>query len=416
MSADARSVADLSPWLTAMWLWLPALGGLAVFGGAAVLQFGSGTAVFWWALAGVACAGAYAARERVPVVSLIVSLLVVAAARLPEVGVLRSGFDVVYLLLLCVPVLPLMAVASRLSPRRSALALLVTVATTVAVSPDPPWSTPAPTAQATLVEYVLNLGVPVMVALGAWLAGSAMLARQRSANARLERAASLERTRHAEAARVLAEERSRIARELHDVVTHTVAVMVVQAAAADAVWDRDPQQARASLRAVEEAGRVAMTDLHGMLNAMRADDAAAERRSQGSLEQLPDLVEQIRSAGLSGRLAVTGSPAEVATAASLSLLRIAQEAVTNGLRHARASTIGIDLVVGADAVRLSVTDDGVGCEATRRGADPDDAARHGVVGMRERAHLIGGRLEIGPGPAGGTVVSVAAPLQRDEQR
>ena len=115
---------------------------------------------------------------------------------------------------------------------------------------------------------MLNVGVPTMIALGAWLGGCTLL--------------TLERTRDAEAARAVAEERARIARELHDVVTHSVAVMVVQASAAGAAWERDPEQARASLRAVEESGRTVMADLRGMLGTMRdaqvpTDGAAGPR-------------------------------------------------------------------------------------------------------------------------------------------
>jgi signal transduction histidine kinase len=414
MGADA-GVARMTPtWLNVAWIWLPALAGLALFVAIAVLQYAGGTGgATWWALAGVACAGAYAVRERWRVAALVVSLLVVAAVRLPGVGVLSSGFDVAYLLLLFVPVLPLVAVASALRLRWSSPALVGTVLVTVAVSPDPVWSTTTYSAQSTLVGYVLNLGVPVMIALGAWLAGCGILVRQRYADALLERAVSLERTRDAEAARGLAEERGRIARELHDVVTHTVAVMVVQAAAADAVWERDPNQARASLRAVEESGRTAMADLRGMLGGLRAGEAPAERRARSGIEQLSALVDEVRTTGLSARLSVAGSPDAIGAATGLSLLRIAQESVTNALRHAAASSIAIDLAVDEHALRLSIADDGVGYDGRQARVDALDPHRdggHGVAGMRERAAVIGGTLEVGLGAEGGTVVTVRAPL------
>jgi signal transduction histidine kinase len=300
--------------------------------------------------------------------------------------------------------------------RWSSPALVGTVLVTVAVSPDPVWSTPTYSAQSTLVGFVLNLGVPVMIALGAWLAGCGILVRQRYAEALLERAVSLERTRDAEAARALAEERGRIARELHDVVTHTVAVMVVQAAAADAVWERDPNQARASLRAVAESGRTAMADLRGMLGGLRAAEAPAERRARSGVEQLSALVDEVRTTGLSARLSVAGSPDAIGAATGLSLLRIAQESVTNALRHAAASSIAIDLAVDEHALRLSIADDGVGYDGRQARVDVLDPHRdggHGLAGMRERAAVIGGTLEVGLGAEGGTVVTVRAPLGHD---
>lgn len=398
-----------------MWTWLPAVAGLCVFGAAAVLQLHSGAGVSWWVPAGLTCAGAYGVRERWPVAALAVCLLVVAAARLPGAGVVDSDFDVIYLLLVVVPVLPLVAVAGHLAPRWSSLALIATTLVTVGVSPDPFWSTTTYSGQAALAGYVLNLGVPVTIAVGAWLAGCAMLARQRYAEALLERAASMERARHAEAARAVAEERAHIARELHDVVTHTVAVMVVQASAADAVWDRDLQQARASLRAVEESGRAAMADLRGMLGAMRADDSAGARQAPAGVDQLSALVDQIRTTGLSASLTVSGPARDVAPAIGLSLLRIAQESVTNALRHAEASNIAIDLAVDDKQVQLSVTDDGVGCDTSRLRPDSLDALRlggRGLIGMRERATAIGGTLDVGPGTDGGTIVTVRAPRRQ----
>src|SRR6478609_5051693 len=211
-------------WLAALWLWLPAAAALVLFGGVAVLQARGVSA--WWAFAALTCSAAYAGRERWPVPALAATLVVVATTRLPGVPVLNRQFDVAYLLLLFVPVLPLVAVAGHLEVRRSWLALAATIVVTVGASPALPWATSHSNAQETLIAYVLNVGVPTMIALGAWLGGCTLL--------------TLERTRDAEAARAVAEERARIGRELHDVVTHSVAVMVVQASAAGAAWERDP--------------------------------------------------------------------------------------------------------------------------------------------------------------------------------
>jgi len=414
MVAEESAASLLPRWASAAWVWLPAVVALLGFGGVALLQHGGGAAVSWWAAAALVCAGAYAVRERWPVLALVLSLLVVAGARLPGAGVLQSGFDVAYLLLLFVPVLPLLATASVLVPRWSWLGLLVTILVTVAVAPDPVWSVTTDSARGTLVGYILAVGVPTTVALGAWLAGFALLLRERYAEALRARAISLERTRDAEAARAVAEERARIAQELHDVITHTVAVMVVQASAAGAVWDRSPEQARAALHAVEESGRTVMADLRGMLGAMRADEGLDGRHAPRGIEALSGLVDAVRTTGVASCLTVSGPSDAIAPVTGLSLLRIAQESVTNALRHAGASRIAIDLEVDQRSVRLSISDNGLGYDATRSSADALDPLRHGgrgVAGMRERAHVIGGTLEIGAARGGGTVVTVCAPLR-----
>lgn len=412
MAADHYAAPLLPRWVGVVWIWLPALAGLMVLGGVAAMQ-GEGGSGVWWAGAAVGCGVAYAVRDRWPICALALSLVVVAAARLPGAGVLRSEFDVVYLLLLFVPVLPLVAVASTIAPKRSAVGLVVTILVGVGVSPDPVWSTTTYSAQAAVVTYVLAVGVPVMIVLGAWLAGFALLFRQRHADALLGRAVSVERTRDAEAARAVAEERARIAQELHDVITHTVAVMVVQASAAEAVWDRSPDEARAALRAVEESGRTVMADLRGMLGPMR-HDAAPDTSVQAGTDALPALVGAVRSAGLTSTLTLSGPADMITPAVGVSLLRIAQESVTNALRHADASTVTLDLEVDETMVRLSVCDDGLGYDAVRAQTDvldPLGLGGHGVAGMRERARVIGGTLEIRPADGGGTCVTVRAPLR-----
>lgn len=179
------------------------------------------------------------------------------------------------------------------------------------------------------------------------------------------------------------------------------------------------EQARASLRAVEESGRTAMADLRTMLGGLQDDDAPAQHRAQPGIEQLSVLVEQVRTTGLQAQLTVTGPVEGIGPATGLSLLRIAQESVTNALRHAAASTIAIDVVADERTVRLSIADDGVGCDALRPAADRLDPLRRGgqgLMGMRERAKVIGGTLDIAAGAAGGTVVTLRAPLVQEALR
>ena len=357
---------------------------------------------------------AFAMRGGISPLGLGLSLIVVAASRLPQVYVLSSSFDAVYLLVLLIPLLPLGVVACEIDPRWSWFGLVLVAGAATGVSPDPPWDTSSFDVQQTLARYVLNLGVPVIAATGAWLAGYAMRVRQQYAETTWQRALTLERAREAETANAISRERDEIARELHDVVTHSVAVMVVQASAADAVWDRDPAQARAALRAVEESGRTVMTELREMLRTMRSDNNSDRARSaQPDLSALDDLVGRIESAGVRARFVRTGDLDLIPTTAARSLLRIAQESVTNALRHAQAGSIEIDLSAGADAAHLTITDDGVGLAAAADGDGPDTGG-YGLIGMRERAAAIGATLVVSEPDAGGTRVDVTVPLRQAE--
>jgi signal transduction histidine kinase len=194
----------------------------------------------------------------------------------------------------------------------------------------------------------------------------------------------------AEAARRAAgEEQARLARELHDVIAHSLSVIVVQAAAADDVFDARPDQARAALRSIEGAGREALGDLRRLL--------AGE---QPGLERLGELAEPLRAAGLEVEIVVdAGAPAEIEGSA----YRIVQEALTNTLRHASASRAAVLVRADEGVLDIDVRDDG------RGGAFADGAGR-GIAGMRERAALLGGTLDAGPIPHGGFRVHARLPL------
>lgn len=408
MSSDEGPVGPAPRWQRRLWAWGPALAVVGAFCGAMAL----GARGPWWVLAAALSGAAYAIRARRPGVSVALTSVVVVSAGLPGVDVLGELFDVRYLLLLAVPLLPLAELASRARPRVSVPGLVVAAGAAVAVSPEPLWDGGSRSAGSVVVSVVLNLGVPVLVVGAAWLAGYALRARQRTLDALLAEAALRERAREADAARAVHEERARIGRDLHDLVTHTVAVMVVQAAAADAVWETSPERAREAVRAVETSGRTAMADLRALLGTMLEDDAgSAPRRAQPGLEQLEELAAGVRAAGLDARLSVRGDRAAVAAPVAVSLLRIAQESVTNALRHAQARSVAIALVVGPGSVDLSIADDGIGPRTARPGnaLDPAGDGGRGVRGMRERARSIGGTLTVSPGPTGGTVVAVRAP-------
>ncbi|MDO9407017.1 sensor histidine kinase [Patulibacter sp.] len=409
MTVDADTPERPPRWQSRLWAWGPVAVVVVAFGGTLAL----GAQGPWWIAAAVLTAGSYAIRGRRPLVAVLLVCGVVGSARLPGASVVGSTFDAPYLLLLALLVLPLAELASRARPRTSVVGLVVVLAVSVAIAPEPVWSGDAQTSSAAIVTAVLGLGVPAMVACGAWLAGYALRARQRTVDVLLAEAELRERARAADAERAVLAERARIGRDVHDLVTHTVAVMVVQAAAADAVWDTSPAQARAAVRAVETSGRAAMADLRTLLREVQEDDGPGPPLGAlAGLEHLEGLADSIRAAGLDARLSVRGPRADVPSATGVSLLRIAQESVTNALRHAAARSVAIALVVDHDTVDLSIADDGVGPDGAPTGGalDRSGAGGRGVPGMRERARSIGGTLTIAAAPAGGTVVTVRAPM------
>ena len=226
-----------------------------------------------------------------------------------------------------------------------------------------------------------------------------------------ERAAQLLREQAAEARRIVTEERTRIARELHDVVAHRVSLMTVQAGAAKAVAAEDPEGALQAMGAVEEAGRQALDELRHLLGVLRPETDLDGLGPQPGLADLPRLVEQIRGAGLDVSLATDGVSAQLPARVDLFAYRIVQEALTNVLKHAGPGA-HTEVRLGTDrsGIVIEVLDDGHATEnrvesaVGRQPSDPDRQHRrsgHGIVGMRERALLLGGTLDARPRPGGG---------------
>lgn len=221
------------------------------------------------------------------------------------------------------------------------------------------------------------------------------------------RVAQLAREQAAEARRVVTEERARIARELHDVVAHRVSLMTVQAGAAKTVAAVDPDGAHQAMAAVEQTGREALDELRHLLGVLRPDAAAGDLGPQPGLADLAGLVKQFTDAGLEVSFATADAHDALPARVDLFAYRIVQEALTNVLRHAgpdaRAEVrVGVD----TDGVVIEVRDDGQGATATPR-------TGHGIVGMRERALLLGGRLDAGPRPGGGFQVVAHLPIREE---
>jgi signal transduction histidine kinase len=238
----------------------------------------------------------------------------------------------------------------------------------------------------------------------AWALGDGLRSR-RSYLAELEaRAERSEREQEERARRAVAEEQARIARELHDVISHNVSVMVVQAAAGGDVFASHPERAREALGSIESTGREALAELRRLLGVVRPSD---EEEPPGFVPQpglagLPELIEQVTASGLRVKLTVVGEPRELPAGVDLSAYRIVQEALTNTLKHARASRAEVALRYGDAGLELEIVDDG--SEQSAGGAG------RGIIGMRERAALFGGELLAGPRPTGGFRVRATLPL------
>jgi signal transduction histidine kinase len=247
---------------------------------------------------------------------------------------------------------------------------------------------------------VLFLSVPFGLA---WPMGSIVRALRETREQLQASNLQLAAEREAGARRAVLEERVRIARELHDVVAHYVSLMSVQAGVARRLFRSRPEQALEAIGEVEVAGRQAVSDLQQLLGVLRSDEPDPGPAPQPGLGQLPDLIEHTRRAGLAIDLRIDGERRELPAAVELSLYRVAQEALTNTLKHAAASRADVRLHYRPGSVELEVLDDGRGAAQGPNGSGPVVSRNggRGLVGMHERIGLHGGRLDVGPAPSGG---------------
>ncbi len=247
------------------------------------------------------------------------------------------------------------------------------------------------------------LFVPIEFAIS-WLAGFALRERSEQAEAAEMRAALAERERDAAARVAVAEERARIARELHDIVAHAVSVMVLQVGAVRHELPEALADERDALTRVEQAGRTALAEMRRLLGAMRRDGDGLDLAPQPGLDGLDSLLEHVDRAGLPVRLHVDGDPFPLPRAIDLSAYRIVQEGLTNSLKHARAGHADVTVRYRPDELAVEVVDDGVGAATT-------DGLGHGLVGIGERVKIYGGEMTAGAAPEGGFALRARLPLE-----
>ena len=228
-----------------------------------------------------------------------------------------------------------------------------------------------------------------------WAVGFALRARSEQAEAAETRAERAERERDAAARIAVAEERSRIARELHDVVAHAVSVMVLQVGAVRHKLPETEADDREALRGVERAGRTALTEMRRLLAALRRDGEEVEFSPQPGLDGLDELLEEVGRAGLPVELHVDGEPVALPRGVDLSAYRIVQEGLTNALKHARATRADVIVRYRPDELELEVRDNGLGSSTS-------DGLGHGLVGIRERVKIYGGEMSAASSSARGS--------------
>jgi signal transduction histidine kinase len=248
--------------------------------------------------------------------------------------------------------------------------------------------------------HVEDLVIGVSLIAGSWWLGRTL--RVRALELEQERA-RLEQQRADAETHARDEERARIARELHDIVAHSVSVITVQAEGVRRRLHPDQTVEAERLKDIETAARQAMVELRRLFGTLRHDTSPAPLEPQPGLDQLGRLVSRTSDAGLPVELQVTGEARPLAAGVDLAAYRIVQEALTNALRHAGASRARVHVVHGSDAVRIEVADDGRGAQ----GAVPG----RGLIGMQERVALLGGRLSVADAPGGGTLVAATIPTQ-----
>jgi signal transduction histidine kinase len=293
--------------------------------------------------------------------------------------------------------------------------LLVLIAVySAAAYGDWPWLTLAATAAALAVHDVRDpyihgasdaIFAPAFAAVGFAL-GRALHGRGLRARVLADHARRLERERDQQTRLAVAEERARIARELHDVVAHSVSVMVIQALAGKSILDNDTDGARQVFATIESTGQQAMAEMRRLVGLLREHEHH-QREPQPGLAQLPELIEEVARAGLTATLDTEGPPLDLAPGIDLAAYRIIQEALTNTLKHAGPCRVQVTIRYRQRMLELEILDDG---HAMTNGARRRHEGRHGLIGMRERVELYSGDLHAAARPNGGFAVRARLPV------
>jgi signal transduction histidine kinase len=236
----------------------------------------------------------------------------------------------------------------------------------------------------------------------AWVAGFVLRQRTAQGEEARERAAHLELEQEEQVRKTIAEERARIARELHDVVGHCVSVMTVQTAGVRRMLSTEQSQERDALMAVERVGREALGEMRRLVGILRY--SSPDLAPQPTLRDLDALVAHARDSGLSVDISVEGTPAGLPASIDLTAYRIVQEGLTNAIRHAQARHARVKVCCRADSLEIEISDDGIGMSADSQ------SVGHGLLGMRERVDVFGGQLQTGAGPDGGFRIRARLPV------
>jgi len=247
------------------------------------------------------------------------------------------------------------------------------------------------------------------LAVAAWLI--VLLAAAEAVRGKRERMAQVRRARQQEARRQADEERLRIARELHDVLAHSISLINVQSGVALHLIDEQPEQARVALEAINDASADALQEVRSVLGVLRGDGEHPPRSPAAGLSQLDELVSGASAAGVRVSLEVHGERRPLPASVDLAAFRIVQESLTNVVRHSGAGAVAIDLTYGDAELTVEVQDDGQG-----GGTREESGGGNGIAGMRERAAALGGELDAGPLPSGGFRVRARLPVRSEPVR
>ena len=326
------------------------------------------------------------ARRRYPFAAPAAMIVLLVAISFFDAGLLDDDF-VVWLAALAATVL-----FGMLSERRLAVAGWLLMVGAIAIA-----NVNSPTGS--FGDFVWGL---ITLSIG-WAVGFGFAQKFRESDEARERAERAEREREEEARAAVAEERARIARELHDIVGHSVSVMTVQAAGVRSLLRPDQERVREAVTIVEQTGREALAEMRRLVGVLRRPEEAPALAPQPSLEHVDRLVAQAREAGLPVELRVEGDPVDLPAGVDLTAYRLVQEGLTNAIKHARAKHAEVLVRYANGTVELTVSDDGTGDGG-------GDSGGHGLVGMRERVSVYGGSLHAGPRPEGGFALHATLPV------